>query len=96
MPPSSLQLEIAEGFLAVNRELALGVLTSLSNTGVTISVDDFGTGHSSPTYLRGLPIDEIKLDNSLVIPIGHDARAAAAVARRLISLVEGKMLFEKL
>ncbi len=78
--PSSLQLEITEGFLMVNRELAHVILTSLRNIGVRISVDDFGTGYSSLAYLRDLPIDEIKLDNSFVIPMTHDARTAALVS----------------
>jgi len=78
--PSSLQLEITEGFLMVNRDLAHVILTSLRNIGVRISVDDFGTGYSSLSYLRDLPIDEIKLDNSFVIPMTQDARTAALVS----------------
>jgi diguanylate cyclase (GGDEF)-like protein len=78
--PSSLQLEITEGFLMVNRDLAQAILTSLRSIGVRISVDDFGTGYSSLAYLRDLPIDEIKLDNSFVIPMTQDARTAALVS----------------
>ena len=78
--PSSLQLEITEGFLMVNRDLAHLILTSLRSIGVRISVDDFGTGYSSLSYLRDLPIDEIKLDNSFVIPMTHDVRTAALVS----------------
>ncbi len=64
----------------VNRDLAHTILTSLRSIGVRISVDDFGTGYSSLAYLRDLPIDEIKLDNSFVIPMTHDARTAALVS----------------
>ena len=78
--PSSLQLEITEGFLMVNRDLAHVILTSLRNIGVRISVDDFGTGYSSLAYLRDLPIDEIKLDNSFVIPMTLDPRTAGLVS----------------
>lgn len=78
--PSALQLEITEGFLMVNRDLARVILTNLRSIGVRISVDDFGTGYSSLAYLRDLPIDEIKLDNSFVIPITHDPRTAALVS----------------
>jgi len=80
VPPSSLQLEITEGFLMVNRDLARVILTSLRNNGVSISVDDFGTGYSSLSYLRDMPIDEIKIDNSFVIPMTHDPRAAVLVS----------------
>jgi diguanylate cyclase (GGDEF)-like protein len=80
VPSSALQLEITEEFLMVNRDLARAILTSLRNSGVKISVDDFGTGYSSLAYLRDLPIDEIKLDNSFVIPMIHDARTAAMVS----------------
>ena len=63
-----------------DRDLAERILTRLHTSGVRISVDDFGTGYSSLSYLRDLPIDEIKLDNSFVIPMTGDARTAALVS----------------
>jgi EAL domain-containing protein (putative c-di-GMP-specific phosphodiesterase class I) len=45
-----------------------------------IAVDDFGSGYSSLAYLRDLPIDELKLDQSFVIPMLDDERASALVA----------------
>ncbi len=78
--PSALQLEITEEFLMVDRAQAHAILTRLRESGVKISVDDFGTGYSSFAYLRDLPIDEIKLDNSFVIPMTEDARTAALVS----------------
>jgi EAL domain-containing protein (putative c-di-GMP-specific phosphodiesterase class I) len=45
-----------------------------------IAVDDFGTGYTSLAYLRDLPIDELKLDQSFVIPMLDDERASALVA----------------
>ena len=53
---------------------------SLRNSGVQISVDDFGTGYSSLSYLRDLPIDELKLDQSFVLPMAEDNRTATLVA----------------
>ena len=52
----------------------------LRESGVQISVDDFGTGYSSLSRLREMPIDELKLDQSFVLPMTDDARAAALVA----------------
>ncbi|MDY7540807.1 MULTISPECIES: bifunctional diguanylate cyclase/phosphodiesterase [unclassified Cryobacterium] len=76
----TLILEITEDFLMSNRERARTILTRLRDSGIQIAIDDFGTGYSSLSYLRDLPIDEIKLDQSFVIPMGQDPRAAALVA----------------
>jgi len=80
LPPGALQLEITEEFLMSDRERARNILTRLRAGGVQISIDDYGTGYSSLSYLRELPIDELKLDQSFVLPMAHDARAAALVA----------------
>jgi diguanylate cyclase (GGDEF)-like protein len=80
LPAEALQLEITEEFVMGDRDLAGVILTRLHNSGVTISVDDFGTGYSSLSYLRDLPIDEIKLDNSFVIPMSGDTRASTLVS----------------
>jgi diguanylate cyclase len=80
VPPDDLQLEITEEFLMADRDRARSILTRLRNNGIQISVDDYGTGYSSLSYLRDLPIDELKLDQSFIIPMTDDARAAALVA----------------
>ena len=80
VPPAALQLEITEEFLMADRDRARSILTRLREGGIQISVDDFGTGDSSLSYLRELPIDELKLDRSFVSPMVDDARAAALVA----------------
>ena len=63
-----------------DRDRARAILTRLREHGIQISIDDFGTGYSSLAYLRDLPIDELKLDRSFVIPMADDARARALVA----------------
>jgi len=80
LSPSALQLEITEDFLMADRDLARSILTRLRGLGIQISVDDFGTAYSSLSYLRDLPIDELKLDRSFILPMVDDPRAAALVA----------------
>ena len=55
------------------------VLAGLRALGVRLAVDDYGTGYSSLTYLRELPVDELKLDRSFVTHLRTDPRAAAIV-----------------
>ena len=78
-PPQRLQLEITEDFLMADLAGARVVLDRLRMLGVTISIDDYGTGYSSLAYLRDLPVDELKLDRAFVQPILADQRASAIV-----------------
>jgi diguanylate cyclase (GGDEF)-like protein len=79
LPADCLELEITEDFLMEDRERAREILTELRALGIRLSVDDFGTGYSSLAYLRELPIDQLKLDRSFVLPMSEDPRAAAIV-----------------
>ena len=80
VPPQALQLEITEEFLLADRDRARSILTQLRDSGVQVSVDDYGTGYNSLSYLLDLPIDELKLDRSFIIPMTHDARSLALVS----------------
>ena len=86
--PGALQLEITEEFLMADRNRARVILTRLRSHGVKISIDDYGTGYSSLTCLRDLPIEELKLDRSFIFPMADDVRAAALVAST-IALAHG-------
>ncbi len=75
LPAQALNLEITEGALMDDPELAARILTQLRDLGVGISVDDFGTGYSSLSYLRRFPVTSVKIDRSFVENLGltrHD------------------------
>jgi predicted signal transduction protein with EAL and GGDEF domain len=85
LTPAALAVEITEDFVLSNLDRARAVLAGLRELGVTIAIDDFGSGYSALYYLRELPIDEVKLDRSFIAPITEDPRAAAIV-RAVIDL----------
>ena len=64
--PSTLTIEIIEGTLLNHMEAAIAAVHHLKKLGVRVSIDDFGTGYSSLTYLKQLPIHELKIDKSFV------------------------------
>jgi len=70
-------LELTESHVMSNAETSSKVLTELSELGLEIAVDDFGTGHSSLAYLKHLPLNKLKIDRSFIkdIPQDHDSIA---------------------
>jgi diguanylate cyclase (GGDEF)-like protein len=79
VPSSALVIEITEDVLLEDRNRAAVTLTALRDMGIRIAVDDFGKGYSSLSYLRDLPIDELKLDRSFIHTMMDDPRATALV-----------------
>ncbi|MFN3702420.1 putative bifunctional diguanylate cyclase/phosphodiesterase [Thermomonas sp.] len=65
--PGELVLEITEGTVMRDVKAAMATMHALRDVGVRLSIDDFGTGHSSLAQLRSLPVDEIKIDKSFVM-----------------------------
>ena len=78
--PSSLEVELTESTAMNDIERTQSVLHRLKDLGVKISLDDFGTGHSSLNYLKRFPIDTIKVDQSFVRDMHRDRSDAAIVA----------------
>ncbi|BCJ91365.1 hypothetical protein IZ6_21000 [Terrihabitans soli] len=66
LAPHRLELELTEGVLLENTEMAQTVLTALKKLGVTLAMDDFGTGYSSLGYLQHFPFDRLKIDQAFV------------------------------
>ncbi|MDX2307839.1 MAG: EAL domain-containing protein [Hyphomicrobium sp.] len=84
-PAGALSFEITESVLIRDIDRARAVLTAVRNLGASISIDDFGAGYSSIGYLRTLPIDEIKIDRSLISTMLNSPRDRAIV-RSIIDL----------
>src|SRR4051812_36468784 len=89
--PGTLLLEIAEGAVTEDLEGAGATLRRLEALGVRLALDDFGTGPSSLRALQRLPVDEVKLDGSLVALIGEDDQADALLSA-IISLAHSSGL----
>ena len=79
LPPERLELEVTEGVLIEDADIALSMLVELKALGVRISMDDFGTGYSSLSYLKRFPFDKIKIDRSFVSQLESDSEDAAIV-----------------
>ena len=64
--PGAMEFEITESAFMQNPQLALDSINRLKDLGIAFSIDDFGTGYSSLAYLKKLPVDTIKIDQSFV------------------------------
>jgi diguanylate cyclase (GGDEF)-like protein len=84
-PPDKLVLEITEGALMEHSENTLATLLALREHHIQIALDDFGTGYSSMNYLKRLPINHIKVDQSFVRGL-QDNKENLAIVRAIISL----------
>lgn len=84
MDPTLLRLEITENAVMHDPQLAISMLSQIKALGVSIWLDDFGTGHSSLAYLRQLPVDCIKIDRSFVSEI--EGAEAGPLLQGIISM----------
>jgi diguanylate cyclase (GGDEF)-like protein len=84
VPPPALQLEITESALMADSR-ATAAVKHLRDLGIGLVIDDFGTGYSSLTYLKALPVDEIKIDKSFVLNM-HASAEDSAIVKSTIEL----------
>ncbi|MGI9400963.1 MAG: putative bifunctional diguanylate cyclase/phosphodiesterase [Rhizobiaceae bacterium] len=75
LDPKRLEVEVTESAMLKNIDETTAVLSKLSDAGVRISLDDFGTGFSSLSYLHALPLDKVKIDRSFIEDINTDERS---------------------
>lgn len=87
-PPHLLKLEVTESLLMDDPDRITGIMTGLRSLGIRFSLDDFGTGYSSMSYLKRLPLDQIKIDQSFVKEVTDNA-ASAAIVESIIGLAKG-------
>jgi EAL domain-containing protein (putative c-di-GMP-specific phosphodiesterase class I) len=85
LSPRRLEVEVTESTVMSDQAHALHTLRRLKEMGISVAMDDFGTGHSSLATLHAFPFDKIKLDQSFVRRLPQD-QAAAAIVRTVLAL----------
>lgn len=94
--PGLLTCEVTESVAMEDTEAAIRIFGELAQIGVKISIDDFGTGHSSLSYLRKLPASELKIDRSFVMDLetSDDARKVASAVINLAKALDLQVVAE--
>jgi diguanylate cyclase (GGDEF)-like protein len=78
--PQELELELTESVFSHDADRVLALVTELHQLGVTVAIDDFGSGYSSLAYLQRFPADAIKVDRSFVATLGQGGETIIAAA----------------
>jgi diguanylate cyclase (GGDEF)-like protein len=86
--PRMLELEITEGLAMTCGETVFGEMAALRNEGALIAIDDFGTGYSNFSRLRDMPVDQVKLDRSMIADV-TSSEQARAIVHAVIGLIHG-------
>lgn len=85
--PSLLKFELTESLMHDNLELTIQKMHQLKQLGVQFALDDFGTGYSSMSYIRRLPLAQLKIDRSFVIDLPGDSEAEA-ITKMIVQLAD--------
>lgn len=84
--PSRLVIELTESANVDNVDQLAESFQQLRDAGIRVSLDDFGTEHSTLTLLRDLPVDEVKIDQSFVLQLNHEKKRDTAIVESTIEL----------
>lgn len=87
LEPEYLELELTESLIMNDAERTIEMLNRLKRLGIKISLDDFGTGHSSLSYLKTLPLDVLKIDRAFVRNIANDP-TDVAIVKTIVTLAQ--------
>lgn len=85
--PEWLELEVTESEMMTKPEESIMKLVQISKLGIEIAIDDFGTGYSSLAYLKRLPVDKLKIDQSFVEGLPHD-KEDVSIVKAIIALAK--------
>jgi EAL domain-containing protein (putative c-di-GMP-specific phosphodiesterase class I)/GGDEF domain-containing protein len=85
---TSLELELTETAATQDAERTFTLFRDLRALGVSLAIDDFGSGYSSLSYLKNLPFDKLKVDREFVVDV-HLRRDSQAICRSLVELTRG-------
>jgi diguanylate cyclase (GGDEF)-like protein len=80
LDPRHLELELTESMFIENTERSIEIMQALKALGVSLSIDDFGSGYSSLAYLKQFPVDYLKIDRSFISELTTNSKDAAIVA----------------
>lgn len=89
--PKLLKLELTESLLVENIDETISIMNSLNDVGVQLALDDFGTGYSSLQYLKRLPLDQLKIDQTFVRDLVID-KNDKAIVRTIIAMADSMYL----
>ncbi|RTE86296.1 MULTISPECIES: bifunctional diguanylate cyclase/phosphodiesterase [Gammaproteobacteria] len=84
-PSEKLRLELTESILVEDQREAINILNRIRELGMSVSIDDFGTGFSSLSYLKNLPADQLKIDRSFIADIVSE-NSDGAITRGIIAM----------
>ena len=88
LPPHRLEIEVTETAMMSDPETAAMIIDQLHQSGIRISMDDFGTGQSSLGRLRELKLDKVKIDRAFIMAIGED-KPAEHIVRAILEMCAG-------